>query len=85
MLLLNNLLFSSLIFSPFFQEYMPKILAYIYDPRRVSSRELLSHTDLEALQAMSADPSIAVTLGFCPTHIEAAVLGYMGFASTTFY
>jgi uncharacterized protein (TIGR00369 family) len=63
---------------------MQKTRTYSYDPRRVSSRDFVARTGLEGLQAMLAGelpaPSIAATLGFTLTHIEA---GFAVFEGTT--
>lgn len=68
---------------------MQKTRSYTYDPRRVSSKELLSRTGLETLQAMIAGelpaPSIAVTLGFRLTHIEAGFAVFEGGAEDFLY
>ncbi len=54
---------------------MLKTRSYTYDPRRISSQEVLEMTGLESLQAMLRGelpaPSIANTLGFTLVKIEA--------------
>jgi uncharacterized protein (TIGR00369 family) len=63
---------------------MQKTRTYSYNPRRVTSKDFISRTGLEGLQAMVAGelpaPSIAATLGFLLTHIEA---GFAVFEGTT--
>ena len=68
---------------------MQKTRSYTYDPRRISSSELLSRTGLEALQAMIAGelpaPSIAVTLGFRLVQIEVGIAIFEGHAEDFLY
>jgi uncharacterized protein (TIGR00369 family) len=68
---------------------MEKTRSYVYDPRQVSSKDLLSRTGLEALQAMIAGelpaPSIAVTLGFRLIHIEVGFAVFEGHAEDFLY
>jgi uncharacterized protein (TIGR00369 family) len=61
---------------------MMKTRSYTYDPRRVSSQELVSRTGLESLQAMLDGelpaPSIAQTLNFTLIQIEAGLAVFAG-------
>ncbi len=61
---------------------MEKTRTYTYDPRRVSSQELLSRSGLEGLQAMIAGelpaPSITATLGFRLVQIEVGLAIFEG-------